>query len=92
MKYRVHENQVAGICMNLNAITDKYSTNSKCVFYKNILMSERWKKRLSLFILRSNIPKQAVIHVDKYIGVYGICGLSFWCHDIVKLLKYIVKS
>ncbi len=91
IKYRVHNGQTAGICMQGESECDKYSVNSKSEYYSDMEMSIQMKDRLNLFILRSSIPKAALMKINRYFSVYGIAGISFWYHDFVKTLGYVLK-
>lgn len=87
IKYRIHGNQNAGLNMEEAPITDKYQTHSINKEMLDCKMTTKERKHLELFILRSDIPKKAVLKLGSYLYVYGIAGLSFWWHDVMKLCK-----
>lgn len=91
IQYRIHEGQAAGICMQRKQVCGKYSVNSRAEYYKDLEMSAEMKDRLNLFILRASIPKVALMKINRYFSVYGIAGISFWCHDLKKTLAYLMK-
>ncbi len=91
IKYRIHDNQVAGISIQNSQICGKYTVNSKSEYYKNFVMSAQMKERLNLLILRASVPKVALYKINRYFSVYGIVGLSFWWYDFMKTLVYLVK-
>ena len=91
IKYRVHNGQTAGICMQGESECYKYSVNSKSEYYSDLEMSVEMKARLNLFILRASFPKVALKKVNRYFSVYGIAGISFWYHDLKKTLAYLMK-
>lgn len=87
IKYRVHQGQVAGIDETKSIVADKYSVNSKAEAYLQLQCAKEMRERLSLFVLRANTPRKSIARLFCYLCVYGIEGMSFWWHDIVRVVN-----
>ena len=54
-------------------------------------MTAKERKRLEFFMLRSDIPKKAIIRFGSYLCVYGFEAFSFWWKDISRLVNQLFK-
>ena len=89
--YRIHEKQNAGINIEKEIYADKYQIHSIGKQFLNIEMTTKERKRLDFFMLRSDIPKKAIIRFGSYLCVYGFDAFSFWWSDFKRLASQVLK-